>query len=260
DLAMRGNFRKRRQHKGTFKQTWVRQRQAALLGLKGIVRDDVDIKCPRPPAQFLGTIAPKHHFDAQCAVEQRPRREPGFDGEREIDKGRLVGHAPRRGKVVRRPRHELHLAAVAERIDGAIKCCSHVAYITAESKQHFRHGSSAMAHADERSAQAGEAGVAHALAPIAAMMRNACTVAATSCVRMSAAPRWTASICAAIDPPSRWSGGAGVTASMKRLREAPTRSGKPKVLRRSSCAIAVMLCSAVLPKPMPGSSTMSSRR
>ena len=56
------------------------------------------------------------------------------------------------------------------------------------------------------------------------------------------------------------SGGAGVTALMKRLRDAPTSSGKPNFLNRSSRAIAVMLCSGVLPKPMPGSSMMASRR
>ena len=65
--------------------------------------------------------------------------------------------------------------------------------------------------------------------------------------------------CAAIEPPIRRSGGAGETLSMKRLREAPTRSGSPKALSRPSRAIASMLCSGVLPKPMPGSSTMRSR-
>ena len=43
---------------------------------------------------------------------------------------------------------------------------------------------------------------------------------------------------------------------MKRLREAPTSSGRPNDLSSASRAMAVMLCSGVLPKPMPGSSTI----
>ena len=64
---------------------------------------------------------------------------------------------------------------------------------------------------------------------------------------------------AAIDPPSRRSGGAGDTLSMKRLRDAPTRSGRPNDFSSASREMAMMLCSGVLPKPMPGSSTMRSR-
>src|SRR4029078_1390322 len=77
-----------------------------------------------------------------------------------------------------------------------------------------------------------ENAVAHACPLIAAATRSACTVSATSCARMIAAPFSTASRCAAIEPPSRRSGGEGVTASMKRLREAPRRSGRPKDLKR----------------------------
>src|SRR3984957_3554980 len=66
--------------------------------------------------------------------------------------------------------------------------------------------------------------VAHALLLIAAMMRMAWTVSATSWVRMSAAPFSTARICAAIEPPSRRSGGVGATQWMNRLRDAPTRT------------------------------------
>ena len=51
----------------------------------------------------------------------------------------------------------------------------------------------------------------------------------------------------------------GMTALMKRLREAPTRSGRPKRLNSASRARQTMLCSGVLPKPMPGSSTIFSR-
>ena len=43
---------------------------------------------------------------------------------------------------------------------------------------------------------------------------------------------------------------------MKRLREAPTSSGQPNARNSESRASAVMLCSGVLPKPMPGSSTI----
>ena len=67
-------------------------------------------------------------------------------------------------------------------------------------------------------------------ASIAALTRSACTVSATSCARTIAAPFWTASRWAAIEPPMRSSGGDGVTELMKRLREAPTRSGRPKRL------------------------------
>src|SRR6516225_6280647 len=43
---------------------------------------------------------------------------------------------------------------------------------------------------------------------------------------------------------------------MKRLRDAPTRSGSPNDLSSGRRAMAVRLCSGVLPKPIPGSSTM----
>src|SRR5581483_8409943 len=101
-----------------------------------------------------------------------------------------------------------------------------------------------------------EDGIGHRLSSIADARRSACTVSATSCARMMAAPRWVAIRCAAIDPPRRSSGSAGPTVAMKRLREAPTRIGRPKALNSSSRANAVLLWSLVLPKPMPGSSTM----
>src|SRR6516164_282823 len=104
-----------------------------------------------------------------------------------------------------------------------------------------------------------EYGIGHRALRIAPTTRSACTVSATSWVRMIAAPPKTARTWAAIDPPSRWSGGAGETLSMKRLREAPTRRGCPNDLRSPMRAMAVRLCSAVLPKPMPGSSTMLCR-
>ena len=43
---------------------------------------------------------------------------------------------------------------------------------------------------------------------------------------------------------------------MKRLRDAPISRGKPNSRSSSSRASTVMLCSGVLPKPMPGSSTI----
>src|SRR5438105_2337917 len=91
--------------------------------------------------------------------------------------------------------------------------------------------------------------VSHWAASIAAPTRSACTVSATSWARTIAAPFWIASRWAAIEPPIRSSGPDGVTLLMKRLREAPTRSGKPKRVNSVSRARQVMLCSAVLPKP-----------
>ena len=69
---------------------------------------------------------------------------------------------------------------------------------------------------------------------------------------------WAAMRCAAIEPPSRCCGSDGVTVLMKRLREAPTRSGSPNERSSSAAPAPIMLCSGVLPKPMPGSSTMLS--
>src|SRR5215510_9582988 len=100
-----------------------------------------------------------------------------------------------------------------------------------------------------------EDAVVHDALPIAAVTRSACTVSATSWTRTIVAPLRTARRCAAIEPPSRWSGDDGTTVLMKRLRDAPTRSGRPKLLNDSSRAITAMLCSGVLPKPTPGSST-----
>src|SRR5262249_46606559 len=104
-----------------------------------------------------------------------------------------------------------------------------------------------------------EDGVRHSLSSIAAATRSACTVSATSWARMIFAPFCAASTCAAIQPPRRCCGADGVPVEMKRFREAPTRMGRPKVFNSESRASAVMLCSGVLPKPMPGSSTILSR-
>src|SRR5579884_485530 len=100
--------------------------------------------------------------------------------------------------------------------------------------------------------------LAHRACLIAAATASACTVGATSWTRMMAAPFSTASRLAAIEPPRRSIGSDGTTALMKRLREAPTRSGASKLFQVRSCAKQARLCSAVLPKPMPGSSTMRS--
>ena len=69
----------------------------------------------------------------------------------------------------------------------------------------------------------------------------------------------TASTLAAIEPPMRCCGFDGETESMKRLRDSPISSGRPNARSSESRAIVVMLCSGVLPKPMPGSSTICSR-
>src|SRR6267378_3079746 len=98
--------------------------------------------------------------------------------------------------------------------------------------------------------------IGHCLSSIAAATRSACTVSDTSWVRMIRAPAFAAARWAAIEPPRRWWGSDGVTALIKRLRDAPTSSGRPNTRSSSSRASAVMLCSGVLPKPMPGSSTM----
>src|SRR5262249_25178868 len=71
-------------------------------------------------------------------------------------------------------------------------------------------------------------GVGHRASRMACATRNACTVSATSWVRTIAAPFSTATRWLTIEPPMRWSGGAGDNESMKRLREAPTRSGRAK--------------------------------
>src|SRR5215831_9814943 len=101
--------------------------------------------------------------------------------------------------------------------------------------------------------------IAHCAASMAAATRNACTVSFTSWTRTIAAPFSTARRCAERDPPIRSSGCEATTELMKRLREAPTSSGKPKRLNSASRAMQTMLCSGVLPNPMPGSSTMFSR-
>src|SRR5579864_2495842 len=103
-----------------------------------------------------------------------------------------------------------------------------------------------------------EYAIAHRARLIAAATASACTVGATSWTRTMAAPFSTANRCAATEPPSRSVGADGATEWMKRLREAPTRSGMPKPENSRKRAMTVMLCCGVLPKPMPGSSTMRS--
>src|SRR5262245_53380493 len=106
---------------------------------------------------------------------------------------------------------------------------------------------------------ADEYAISHRAASIAALTRKACTVSATSWARTIAAPFCTASRWAEIEPPMRPSGDDGVMVLMKRLRDAPTKSGNPKRVNSPSRARQVMLCSGVLPKPIPGSSTIDSR-
>src|SRR5262245_31628400 len=115
----------------------------------------------------------------------------------------------------------------------------------------------AMAGVDDEALD--EDGVGHCFSPMAAATRSACTVSATSWARMILAPFCAAITCAAIEPPRRCCGSEGVTLEMKRFREAPTSIGSPNARSSPSRASAVMLCSGVLPKPMPGSSTIFSR-
>src|SRR5262249_7194976 len=72
-----------------------------------------------------------------------------------------------------------------------------------------------------------EDAVAHRAPRSAASTLRACTVSATSWVRTIAAPLATAIRWLANEPPRRRSGGAGDIWLMKRLREAPTSSGRP---------------------------------
>src|SRR5579864_5351951 len=109
----------------------------------------------------------------------------------------------------------------------------------------------AMARMDRQAGH--EDRIGHCLLSIALATRRACKVSATSWVRMIFAPFWAAIRCAAIEPASRSFGSDGDTEAMKRFREAPTRIGRPKMSSSCSRASAIMLCSAVLPKPMPGS-------
>src|SRR5882672_11278811 len=69
--------------------------------------------------------------------------------------------------------------------------------------------------------------IGHRLSQIALATRSACTVSHTSWVRMMFAPAFAATRWAAMEPPRRFSGSDGVTEAMKRLREAPTSSGRP---------------------------------
>src|SRR5262245_8282179 len=115
----------------------------------------------------------------------------------------------------------------------------------------------AMAGVDDEALD--EDGVGHCFSSIAAATRSACTVSATSWARMILAPLRAAITCAAIEPPRRCCGSEGVTVEMKRLREAPTRMGRPNERNSPRRPSAIMLCSGVLPKPMPGSSTIFSR-
>src|ERR1700759_253759 len=57
--------------------------------------------------------------------------------------------------------------------------------------------------------------IGHRLSSMAARTRSACTVSATSWVRMMQAPRWAAARCAAIEPPSRCCGSEGATEATK---------------------------------------------
>src|SRR5260370_20368827 len=199
----------------------MRQGQARLLDFKGVKRDDIDIENARAPAPFLGAVATKHRLDAERTIKEGAPRQRGFDHDRKIDERRLVGHAPWRRTIVRGTSNELNLAAIAQCSDRASKRRSHIPQIAAEPEQRLRHGASTLACASHCNTRPRQGDAAHAFASIAAMTRSACTVAATSWARMIVAPRATARIWAAIDPPSRRAGGAGTTVLMRRLREAP---------------------------------------
>ena len=106
-----------------------------------------------------------------------------------------------------------------------------------------------------------EDGVRHRRSSIAAATRSACTVSATSWVRMIRAPPFAAIRCAAIEPPSRCCGSDGVTLEMKRLREAPTRIGSPN--ERSSPRRATTWCASTTCSPVraaDGASTYPTSR
>src|SRR5712691_1612382 len=95
---------------------------------------------------------------------------------------------------------------------------------------------------------------------IASAIFNAWTCAATSWTRMMETPASMPMMFAAIVAGSRSPGPLGTSLPMKDLRETPRRMGNPNPTISSSRARIARFCSNVLPKPMPGSSTMRSLR
>src|SRR5258706_348873 len=88
---------------------------------------------------------------------------------------------------------------------------------------------------------------------------SASRVAATSCTRTMRAPFCTAIIAAATLPARRSLAGRPVNVPIIDLRDTPARMGNPSDAYTSSRRSRATLCSSVLPKPNPGSSTMRSR-
>src|SRR5581483_7075372 len=97
------------------------KRQARLVDLDVVIRDDVDVEGARTPPGFALTVAPERSLDLERPLQQSARRKLGFDHEREVYEGRLLGHAPGRRAVVRRACQETHLAAVTQRRDGTVE-------------------------------------------------------------------------------------------------------------------------------------------
>src|SRR5829696_341920 len=102
--------------------------------------------------------------------------------------------------------------------------------------------------------------VAHAARLSLSATRIACTCAATSWTRTMSAPAMTPMAFAATVPGSRLpAGGCGSKRRpMKDFRDTPRRTGKPSALILGRAAMASNCWAWLLPKPMPGSSTMRS--
>src|SRR5438309_1108357 len=126
------------------------------------------------------------------------RIEVGLDLDAGIDEARLLFVAPGRRGIVGRACQQRRLRHAADIGDRLRKCRANVADIAAKRDQNASHSMEGMYHES-----GDEDRVGHRFSSIAAATRNACTVSATSWVRMIRAPPLAAITCAAIEPPRR---------------------------------------------------------
>ena len=116
------------------------QREVRLVQCDIVIGEEVDVHGPRPPAAFLGALAPQRTFHRLGAAQKRARREARLDGDAHVDERRLVLHPPRSGAIIRRARKQAHVLSVTEGGDGAIERVAHVAEIAPEPDERFSHG------------------------------------------------------------------------------------------------------------------------
>src|SRR5260221_5764447 len=207
-------------------------RQAFLADGQVVEKQDVDVDLPGTPA--IGLLPPDGRLDRLGRDQQLTRDPWPLNLQHLVQEARLTEH-PERLRLVNRALSQDPGAARGELGPRPFQVAAAVAQVG--SQRQVAHG--------HRSASA---------------TRATRAIARTSWTRTTSAPRRIATTTEAAVPSTRSSTGRSRIRPRKDLREVPTSSGRSSDSSSARRRRTTRFCSAVFPKPIPGSTRTRSPR